>query len=831
MKSFLVRIWSAALRAYGWVQPYLHRLRTIAQAWLNRVDTYFEKHPRRRKWAIRLGLVFGPPFSVFLILLLVVWLETPGKRALRNVQNQVASEVYSADSVLLGRYFIQDRTEIRYEEIAPVVVDALIATEDVRFYEHRGVDYRSLGRVLVKSVVMGEESSGGGSTLTQQLAKNLYPRKKYWFFSMLLNKLREVRTALRLERLYSKKELIAMYLNTVPFADNVYGIQAAAQRFYSVTAAELSLEQAAVLVGMLKATHSYNPRLFPDRARARRNVVLSQMVKYELLSKTQADSIKTLPVVLQYNQVSHHHGLAPYFREFLKTELLEWCEENDYNLYTDGLKIYTTIDSRLQRHAERAVEEQMKQVQRMFYDHWGREKPWRGKEYVLDEAIERSSRYIALQKQGLTADEILRELQKPIPMRKFTWQGEEEVVMSPIDSIAHHLQFLNAGFLAMEQATGEIKAWVGGIEHDFFQYDHVKTSTKRQVGSIFKPIVYAAVLEQGADPCEHIPASQQTYIVDDTVEWTPRNTQNDYRVQYTMPGALAYSVNTVAAKMIQRAGVDNTRQLAAQMGITSEIPDVPSISLGASSVSLLEMTSAYACLANEGITVTPRYVSTILNLDGESVGPEKKTEAKQRVISEQTGTLVRHMLQTVVYEGTASRLRWRYGVYQEVAGKTGTTQSNADGWFMAFTPNLVMGAWVGADDPRIRFRYTSLGQGSSTALPITAYFLKYVNQDNAFREISTATFPRLKPEWMQKLNCDLYELNDELIADIQQTTHVRDSLTLFKQQLMLTDSLAADSIKVPDESFLEQLYRRKLKIQARQQADSSAVQAAEFEGG
>jgi penicillin-binding protein 1A len=473
------------------------------QAKNERFDAYFKRHTRARKWITRIALVTGPPCSVLFLLLFVVWIETPNKRELRNIQNQVASEVYSADSVLLGRYFIQDRTEVKYEEIAPVVIDALISTEDIRFHEHSGVDYRSLGRVLVKSIFLQEESAGGGSTLTQQLAKNLYPRKNYWVLSMLINKLRETRTARRLEKIYSKKDLIALYLNTVPFADNVFGIQAAAKRFYSVPAKDLSIDQAAVLVGMLKATHSYNPRLFPDRALYRRNVVLSQMVKYNALTQEEADTLKQLPLELQYNRVSHHQGLAPYFREFLKAELLEWCERNSkadgssYNLYTDGLKIYTTINSKLQDYAEKAVADQMAEVQRQFFDHWGRDKPWRGKEYVLEEAIQRSTRYQRLKEQGLSEEEILKQLEIPVPVKLFTWQGEQEVVVSPIDSIIHHLQYLNAGFVVMEPATGQVKAWVGGINHDFFQFDHVKTSTKRQVGSVFKPLVFAMALEKG----------------------------------------------------------------------------------------------------------------------------------------------------------------------------------------------------------------------------------------------------------------------------------------------------------------------------------------------
>lgn len=807
-------------RLISLIKSFYHRVVELSQPVMSKVKPYWDKtieyfrtHPKARKRLI----IFGPPLFLLFLLLLTVWIETPSRRQLRNIQNQVASEVYSADSVLLGRYYLQDRTEVKYNEIAPVVFDALVATEDNRFYEHEGVDFYSLGRVLVKSIFMQDESAGGGSTLTQQLSKNLYPRKNYWVLSMLINKLREIITATRLEGIYSKEELITMYLNTVPFADNTFGIQAASLRFFSLPADSLSTDKAAVLIGMLKATHYYNPRLFPDRSEARRNVVLGQMVKYKYLTKEAADSIKQIPLVLDYNKVSHHHGLAPYFREYMKGVLMEWCathEKEDgtpYNLYTDGLKIYTTINSKLQQYAEDAVTKQMTDLQQQFYDHWGKQKPWHGKEEVLEEAIRRSPRYQKLLATGLTEDEIMVELQKPVPMKFFNWKGVEETVASPIDSIIHHLQFLNAGFLAMEPKSGAIQAWVGGIDHDFYQYDHVKITTKRQVGSIFKPIVYAQAIEDGIEPCELIPAYQQTYIDKEGDKWTPRNTQNDYQVEYTMRGGLAYSVNTVAVKLIDRVGVNKTMALAQAMGIKSEIPDVPSIALGSTSISLFEMTGAYGCLANDGVAVTPYYVDAIYDLDGKVFTDLKPAEAGKRILSSETVQLVTDLLKTVIHEGTASRLRWRYGVYNlDVAGKTGTTQANADGWFMCYTPNLVIGSWVGADDPRIRFRYTKLGQGSSTALPITGYFLKSIEQDKSFEPWLKKKFTPLPSTLREKLDCDLYELSDTLQYQIARSLAVRDSLIL-----------ADTSVTQPEETFLQVIYKRKLKIQRSQQTRDS----------
>ncbi|MBX2941620.1 MAG: penicillin-binding protein [Cyclobacteriaceae bacterium] len=787
-----------------------------------KLATYFQTHPRERKAAI----ILCPPFGIFLLILLVVWIETPWNSDLRNIQNQVATEIYSADSVLLGRYYIQDRTEVSYEEIAPAVVDALVATEDARFYKHSGVDYRSLARVIVKSILQQDESAGGGSTLTQQLSKNLYPRKNYWFLSMLINKMREVRTAIKLENIYSKEELITLYLNTVPFADNVFGIEAAAERFYSVHADELTINQSAVLVGMLKATHTYNPRLFPDRALKRRNVVLGQMLKYSYITKDQVDTLVTRPIDLEYNKVSHHQGLAPYFREYLKSELLTWCENNknedgnSYNLYTDGLRIYTTLDSKLQEYAEKAVSEQMSIIQNTFFDHWGKDKPWKGKEQVLEQAIQRSPRYQKLKDQQLSEEAIMKILQKPIAMELFSWQGTQEAIVSPIDSIIHHLQYLNAGFLAMEPSSGQVKAWVGGIDHDFYQFDHVNTNTKRQVGSIFKPIVYAMALEEGVDPCALISASRETYIDKEGKEWTPRNSQNDYEMDYSMRGALAYSVNTVAAKLIDKAGVKNTIRLAHAMGVTSEIPDVPSIALGAASVSLMEMTTVFSCFANKGIPVSPYYISSIHDNNGKVYDGFKDTKEKKAVFSEETAQIMIALLRSVVNEGTAGRLRYKYGVYSDVAGKTGTTQSNADGWFMAMTPNLVIGTWVGADDPRIRFRSTALGQGSSTALPITGSFLKQVNDDPAFKSLSQAKFDQLPSTMQQKLDCDLYELSDDLVLKIERSIFQRDSL------------IQADTTATPPpETFLQTVYKRKLRIKAALEKQDSIARLIDLLGG
>lgn len=790
------------------------RVWQIAVVYYQQITFYYQTHPKQKKWSIVAACVFGPP----LLFLLVVWIEIPSKRALRNIQNQLPSEIYTADSVLLGRYYIQDRTEVPFTKIAPVAIDALIATEDVRFYQHRGIDFTSLGRVLVRSIIMGDESSGGGSTITQQLAKNLYPRKRYWVLSMLLNKMREMTTALRIESIYSKEEIVTMYLNTVSFADQTFGIETASKRFFSIPAHALKAHQAALLIGMLKATHSYNPRLFPERALKRRNVVIGQLAKYKYIKKSSADSLQNLPLSLQYSKGQEDKQLAPYFKEYLRTELQRWLNEHPredgepYNIYTDGLKIYTTLNSTMQRYAEKAVEQQMTELQKQFLAHWGQDGIIKSNEDILHDAILRSNRYKRLSEEGLTEAEIMKELKKGIPMRLFSWRGEKEAIMSPIDSIRYHLQFLNAGLVAMEPKSGAVLAWVGGINFDFFKYDHVRVSTKRQVGSIFKPFVYAMAVENGYDPCELTSAARETYIDKEGEEWTPRNSQIDYEVRYTMRGAMAYSVNTVAVKTILKAGVENTIRLVQDMGIESELPDVPSISLGSASISLLEMTTAFTTFANAGVRVKPSFITNIIDQDGNTFKALMPEDSAKKVLSERSASITNNMLRTVVTEGTASRLRWRYGVYNmDVGGKTGTTQSNADGWFMAVSPAIVVGTWVGADDPRIRFRSTDLGQGASTALPITGYFLNEVVNDKNLKSISEAKFAPLPDEWQKSLDCDLYELDSTLIQRIEKIALKRDSLVL------------ADTTARAEESFLEQLYTRKQRMQRQQEKQDSII--------
>lgn len=690
----------------------------------------------------------------------------PAEEELANIHNYVASEVYSADERLLGKYYIQERTHASYEEISPFIIDALIATEDARFYTHEGVDYRSLLRVMFKTLLLQNASSGGGSTISQQLAKNLFPRQNHGRISLVVNKIREAIIAQRLERVYSKKEILTLYLNTVSFGDNAFGIETAAERFFSKDSDEVDIQEAAVLVGMLKATHSYNPRLFPENANRRRNVVIRQMEKYGYLPPEQADSLVQTKLLLKYRKHTHNEGLATYFREQLRQQMQEWCANHSrpdgqpYNLYTDGLKIYTSLDSRLQGYAEEAMQEHMKQLQKEFHQHWKNQAPWTGNKQILLTAVRRSKRYRTLKQQGLKEQEIQKEFDKPVPMKVFTWEGVEERIMSPLDSVKHYLYYLNAGFLAMEPQTGAIKAWVGGINHQFFKYDHVNEGTKRQVGSTFKPIVYAAALQQGASPCTYIPASRETYPEMDG--WSPGNSDENYEGEYTLQGALMNSVNTVSVKVLKKTGLNATINLARNMGISSDIPRLPSIALGTPAVSLYEMVTAYSSFANGGLSVKPNFLVRIEDSHGKVLEEFTHSGNQQQVMSRDEAYTMVHMLRSVVNEGTASRLRWKYGLKNDMAGKTGTTQSNADGWFMGMTPTLVAGAWVGADDPRIHFRTTNFGQGAHTALPIYAKFWQKVNTDHLYKKMARASFPQLPDKLQAELACPPYRKEEDL---------------------------------------------------------------------
>ena len=769
MKLSQTYIWMRIVAWYEGLLPGIQR--TARGLWAN-----------RRK-GLRYAL-YGAGGVVALGLLLATLIyygafgKLPTYGELQAIQNNTASEVYSADGVLLGRYYVENRVNADFEEIPLDLVNALVATEDARFFEHSGIDARALARVAVKTVLLSDRSAGGGSTISQQLAKNLFPRRDYGLLTIPVNKLREIFVARRLEKIYTKEELLRLYLNTVPFGENIFGIKVAAQRFFNKSAGELRTEEAAVLVGMLKANTYYNPVNHPDRATRRRNVVLRQMQRYGYFDSTLTDSLQTLPLEVHQTEVRSDEGPATYFRAHLRQELEAILRKHPrpdgtpYNLYTDGLRIYTSIDSRLQRYAEEAVRTQMQTIQQRFHNDWARSKrePW-GTEDDLLQAVRQSRRYQSLQAKGMDEAAIMEVFNQPAPMDIFTWeQPEEPRQWTPLDSVKHYLTLLNAGLLAVDPQTGLVKAWVGGIDHHYIQFDHVKA--RRPIGSTFKPLVYAQALEQGIDPCRYTSALRRTYP--EYENWSPRNSDGEYDGYYSMEGALSNSVNTVTVELLLEAGIDSVRAFAKTMGLEGNLPQGPAIGLGAVDGSLLELCRMYSAFANGGKHPKLHYLDRIETADGQTLiafaqpDPDRFTQ----VVSPETNAAMTHMLQAVVDSGTARRLRYEFGLRNAIGGKTGTTQNQSDGWFMGITPNLVVGAWVGAELPSIHFRTMRAGQGSSTALPIAGQFLRQTYRDRTFRNWAQAEFDPLPdslafflecPPYLEELPVaeDLYELYRE----------------------------------------------------------------------
>jgi len=760
------------------------KLSALKEAFQQRWAAFSEKSPRWAQVVKYTGFAgLGGLFSLFLFVQLVrfgAFGSLPSVEDLKDIKNYTASEVYSEDGQLLGKYFVENRKNVGVDEVSKDLTLALIATEDARFFDHRGIDMRAWLRVFFRTVLLRDQSSGGGSTLSQQLAKNLYSRKNYRFLSIAINKTREMYIAKRLERVYSKEELLNLYLNTVPFGVNIYGVEVAAKQFFGSTAKDIKTENAAVLIGMLKANTYYNPVRNPDHAIERRNTVLSQMTKYNYLSKAVSDSLQQLPLKVNYTRESNNEGLATYFREQIRKELTEEIKNytkpdgKPYNLYTDGLRIYTTIDSRMQAYAEESVNEHLSRLQKDFDKHWKGRKPW-GSDKVLNAEIQKSGRYKNLKAKGLSAEEIDEQMKKPVNMTIFTYKGDEQKMMSPLDSIKYYYALLNAGFLVMDPHTGALKAWVGGIDHQYFKYDHIRS--RRQVGSTFKPVVYASAIKNGFRPCDFYYNRLVTYTEYDN--WKPENSDGHYGGVYSMQGALTKSVNSVAVDLIIRNGVDSVRHLAQQMGVTNEVPKAPAIALGAVEVSLYDMLTVYGTLANRGKKPEAHYITRIETSKGEVIANFEYNPANfKMVLSRDESDLITEMMQSVVDSGTARRLRYQYHLQNDIAGKTGTTQSHADGWFIGYTPHLVAGAWVGGESPRVRFRSIGLGQGANTALPIWGRFMNKVYKDKAFRKWKNDKFPEPSFEVQEALDCPPYLDDIPILVSAEQ-----DSTDSFDKKL------------------------------------------------
>ena len=669
----------------------------------------------------------------------------PGYQELKGIQNPMATEVYSADGALMGTYYIENRQFLEPSEIPEDIKNALIATEDARFFSHRGIATRSLFMVLFKTLLLRQEGSGGGSTLTQQLVKNLYPRESHGILTMPVNKVKEMITAVRMEKVYSKQEILEMYLSTVSFGENTFGIKAASRRYFNCDPKDLPLEESAALVGMLKATRLYNPVNHPERALERRNVVLRQMDKYGYLETSDADSLQVLPLEADYHPLPHNAGIAPYFREFLRRELEAWCKEHykneaePYNLYTDGLKVYTTIDSRLQQYAEEAMQVHMKHLQEVFEKQWKGEDLWEGlaeKQLLIN--------FDGEHRPGM-ASEPRRN------MEVFTWEGRQERNYNALDSIKHYLGLLQAGFLAMDVSTAEIRAWVGGINHEYFKYDHVLA--KRQAGSTFKPLVYLTALEQGISPCDYY--ANDSVVYEDYEDWTPRNADSKYGGYYSMKGALVHSVNTVSVDLLMRVSIDSVLIMSEKAGITSTLPAVPSLALGSGEVSLFEMVGAYQAMANLGVARNPLYVQRSEDRNGQVLEEADYSTDGRAICSTENAEIMIEMLRGVINHGTASALRNAYGIPADMAGKTGTTQNYTDGWFIGFTPGLVAGAWVGGDLQNVRFQTIQYGQGAYSALPIWAGFMQRTLADETWRGTQKDTF-LISETTRSQLKCEDY---------------------------------------------------------------------------
>ena len=698
-------------------------------------------------------------FFVFIISIYWgAWGKIPGKEELSDFQYQRASEVYTADSVLIGKFYLYDRQPIVFEAIPEHVLNALVAIEDERFYEHTGIDYQSLGRVAVKTVLMQDQSAGGGSTLTQQLAKNLYPRRDRKKANIVVDKIKEMFIASRLEDIYTKDEILTNYLNTVSFGDNTFGIESASLKFFNKQAKDLTVEQGAVLVGMLKATYGYNPRIFPEKSLTRRNLVLLAMANNDYISPEQKDSLTHIPAKLDYRDFDNNSGLAPYFREEVRKQLLKWNDKqkeegNEYNIYTSGLKVYTTLDYNMQFWAEEAMQDHMKTLQNSFEKSYGKNAPWKTNKKLIEKVVKNSDVYRKLKKQGMEHQQIMDSLSVKKQLVLTDWGGEKTIQGSSIDSITHYMKFLNTGSLGLDPKTGAVKTWIGGVDFEHFKYDHVAQS-KRQVGSTFKPIVYTTALETGTPPCTYFSAEEVEY--ENLKGWTPSNSgkKDETYLNYSMEEALSHSVNTVAVKVLEKAGIPNVITMAKNMGIFSKLPEQPSLALGTGEIYLNELAGAYAGYVNKGKAVLPYLIEKITDRKDSVLTKFEPKRARTTAFSEETRQIMVEMMKGTINRGTASRIRTTYKLNNAIAGKTGTTQNNKDAWFVAIMPKLVHVTWVGLDNHEIGFRSTSLGQGASAALPIFAKWMQEMNKHPSYNEITKAQFKRPDPAILNMLNCE-----------------------------------------------------------------------------
>ena len=730
------------------------------------------------KWIWGLFL-FGIIFGIIFILTIRFNLgnlygDFPSYRSLENPKSELSSLLFSADNVLLGSYYRKNRSQIEYQDLSPELVNTLVFTEDYRFYNHSGISFPDLMRVAVKTILLQQKDAGGGSTITQQLAKNLFKTRtdlndgklnNVPGLGILIIKIKEMIMAVELEKNFTKKEILAMFLNTIEFGGNSYGIKVATQTFFNKTPAEINYQEAACLVAMVNKPTRFNPVRNPEIALEKRNQILWKISNYDVLSEEEVDSLTQLPIELNYKVDSHNEGLATYFRSYIRDWLMNWCGQNGYDLWEDGLRIYTTIDSRMQQYAENSVTEHMQYLQEMFLEQWGDRNPWvddDGRELrdYVNIALKRTSRYKELvQKYGEDSDSVNIILNTPYEMKVFSWNGEIDTVLSPIDSLKYFKKFLHCGFMAMDPLSGQIKSWVGGINHKYFKYDHVKQGT-RQPGSTFKPIVYAAAIANGYSPCYEVVDAPVTFSLPGQVPptYTPPNSSGKYTGdRMTIRQAMASSVNSITAFVMKSIGAQNVVNYGKQLGITTLLDPVPSLCLGTSDVNLYDMLGAYSTFVNEGIYTEPYFVTRIEDKTGKVLQefPPRTREA----INVETAYLMIHMLKgaTEVAGGTAQGLSMDIREGNEIGGKTGTTNNASDGWFIGITHNLVAGAWVGGDDRSIHFSSWYNGQGARTAMPIWENFMRKVYEDEDL-EIEKGYFKQPKRQLSIEIDCDKYSI-------------------------------------------------------------------------
>ena len=771
-----------------------------------------KKKKKQTIFLVGFWTVFSLPFITLAIILSLIANGRmgfmPSFDELENPKSDLASNVYSHDGELLGKYYYHNRSPIDFDELSPNIVQALIAIEDIRFKDHSGIDAKGLARVFLKTIVLGHSASGGGSTITQQLAKNLFQMRERNMperpagnkfesaYKLVIVKFKEWVTAIRLERNYTKKEILVMYLNTVFFGSNSYGIKSAAKTFFNTTPNNLKIEEAALLAGVVNAPTRYNPVSNPEAAKERRDIVLAQMHKYGFIGRAKHDSLQQLPIQLDYMVNTHNKGPAAYLRSYLRTQLgatkphrdeywsykrfkqdsvkwlndpvYGWCNKNkkpngeNYNLYRDGLKIHTTINYKMQKYAEEAVKEHLGDyLQPTFFKEkkghphapFSADLEKEQIEQIMLRDIKRTKRYWLMQKAGCSMDSIMRAFRKPVKMKVFAWGGDIDTVMSPYDSLLYYKHFLRIGMMSMEPQTGYVKAYIGGPDFKHFQYDHVIRG-KRQVGSTIKPFLYTIAMQEGYSPCYRVPNVPQTFVINDSV-WSPKNSGiTGYEGEMvTLKWGLTHSVNYISAWLVKQFTPHSVVNLIKKMGVKSKLPAVPSIILGSSEMSVYELVGAFNTFANKGFYIEPIFITRIEDKYGNLIS--SFNNRNEEVISQETAYLMIKLLQNVVDRGTGIRLRLTYDIQNEIGGKTGTTQNQSDGWFVGLTPNLVSGVWVGGENRSIHFNNIRDGQGANMALPVWALYMQKIYADNNLEVTDDDTFER-PSNFSMILDCSQY---------------------------------------------------------------------------